>query len=90
MKVIKYGEGYKPKRVVCESCASEIEYGADDVQTNSVYIKEDGGILMVSGHRKVSWNEDFMQVCKSGFECPVCRQWIVLETVEFPNDIIFK
>ena len=31
MKIIKYGKGYKPKRVTCEHCNSKITYNMEEI-----------------------------------------------------------
>lgn len=88
MKVIKYGEGYEPKRVICEHCKSEIEYEKYDINDYTYYCRADGSIVL--GRRdQVSFKEDDEQIYIASILCPVCRQHIVLTETKIPIDMQF-
>lgn len=50
MKVIKYGEGYEPKRFTCAKCNSEFEYTHKDAEIayNNVYRFNHNNQLVIS------------------------------------------
>ena len=38
MKVISYGEDYKPKTIICSYCKSELEYDYEDIYSGSCIV----------------------------------------------------
>lgn len=73
MRVINYGPGYEPKKIICSSCQSELEYGQKDIQYYDSKIKGE--------------NDDYKQRFLEYVTCPVCETWIELsmELIDTPK-----
>ena len=72
MKVIKYGPGYEPKRITCDTCKSELEYIGEDIEFRN---------------SKVKYNDDYKIMFLTHITCPACKTWIELsrELIDIPD-----
>lgn len=72
MKVINYGPGYQPKRLVCASCQSELEYDTRDRKFDSHLVADKTDTSKLK------------QIVGVYVQCPVCSYMNALEETEFP------
>lgn len=70
MRILKYGEGYEPKVVICEHCKSEIEYFDIEAQPFSDYYQGANGEIWYSFP-----DQDCIFIQKKGIKCPVCNRF---------------